>query len=85
MAAKSDITGWLGGILFELFEFKSWMKIAKMTEESDMTGGGFIWIVWILAPGHFSSPGNYIWVVADKEKRERFAETAFHHIKNQAD
>ena len=61
------------------------MKIAKMTEESDMTGGGFIWIVWILAPGHFSSPGNYIWVVADKEKRERFAEAAFHHIKNQTD
>ena len=25
-----------------------------------MGGEGFIWIVWILALGHFSSQGNYI-------------------------
>ena len=55
-------------------------KLRRWLKNQIWPGGGFIWIVWILAPGHFSSPGNYIWVVADKEKRERFAETAFHHI-----
>ena len=75
----------LGTFYLNCLNSKVGWKLRRWLKNQIWPGGGFIWIVWILAPGHFSSPGNYIWVVADKEKRERFAETAFHHIKNQTD